>query len=175
MTKKLIRVARRNQQMGVLLDTSERENRLLNPEHVAVEAHSPARLGSFFLVEESEVDAIHQELAEINPGLEVEVYALERSGQCPPGTFRPKLVTKDGILPAATAVPEREEPAVAVAPQVVNEPGMLGLGRAREFNPNNWWVDAPVGRADVRRVAAVDPFGDEEAIRRAVRNPDQAA
>lgn len=55
--------------------------------------------GEFFLVEETEVDAVVRTLAEANPGHEVQTYTMTSSAQCPAGPMVLKKVTKDGVLP----------------------------------------------------------------------------
>jgi hypothetical protein len=54
----------------------------------------------FFVVEERGHEQVMQELAKLNPGCEVELFVLQKVGQCPAGDFVAKEVTKDGLLPA---------------------------------------------------------------------------
>jgi hypothetical protein len=55
--------------------------------------------GEFFEVNERHVDTFIAYAARENPGCAVEVYELKKVGQCPPGEYVLKEVTKDGILP----------------------------------------------------------------------------
>jgi hypothetical protein len=54
----------------------------------------------FFLVDDRWVDDLMKVLAQLNPGCEVEVYKMEKVGQCPAGDYVAKEVSKDGLLPA---------------------------------------------------------------------------
>lgn len=55
---------------------------------------------SLWLVKPKDVDRFVKYAAEKNPGCEIQVWHLEKVGQCPAGDFVQKDVTKDGILPA---------------------------------------------------------------------------
>lgn len=58
------------------------------------------RLGEFFLIDDRDVDVALEMFARANPGCDVEIYTMEKSGQCPAGDFVARTVTKDGKLPA---------------------------------------------------------------------------
>jgi hypothetical protein len=55
--------------------------------------------GEFFLVEATDVDAVLALLAEANPGHEVQVYTLEKTGICPASALVMKKVSDSGVLP----------------------------------------------------------------------------
>ena len=57
------------------------------------------KCGLLFEVDDQHTDALLAELAEGNPGCEIRVYNLEKTGVCPAAALVMKQVSKDGILP----------------------------------------------------------------------------
>lgn len=70
-----------------------------NPDRVPDNVHKTARNIMFFSVPDKKVAAFVEYAAKQNPGCEVQVYTLEKVGQCPAGDYVMKDVTKDGVLP----------------------------------------------------------------------------
>jgi hypothetical protein len=62
--------------------------------------NNPVRQAEFWLIEDRDVDVFIKYMAEANPGVDVEVYGMEKVGHCPAAEFVIKAVTEDGILPA---------------------------------------------------------------------------
>lgn len=93
----------------VLIDRGDAVNIYLNAVGIEVETITPEKPNrndeytlrncSLFNVAEKHVKLFVERAAQANPGCEIQVFSLERVGQCPAGDFVMKDVTKDGILP----------------------------------------------------------------------------
>jgi hypothetical protein len=97
--RKLVRVARTPDQEAYFHELRH-GGRGINPPHVDNMELFRNMGGEFFLIEEKDLRAAIQLLAEENPGKEIQVYDLVSISICPAAEMITKQVTKEGILPA---------------------------------------------------------------------------
>jgi hypothetical protein len=99
---KLVFVDRDYRKIGIFLDGNQRrEPRMLELPEVNTETDLPCRSAPFFIIEDDrDEDSVLQYLTRTNPGCEVKIFELTRSGICPAGEMVEKRITKDGELPA---------------------------------------------------------------------------
>lgn len=93
----------------VRIDRGDALNIYLNAVGIEVEAITPNKPDrndeyslsncSLFFVPDKHVKTLVERAAKANPGCEIQVFSMEKVGQCPAGDFVMKDVTKDGILP----------------------------------------------------------------------------
>lgn len=101
MAKVLVRVQRSKNQWEIFLS---RDFRHAAPNVIGTSKVEPeqdsTRTAEFFEVDERDAKVAVAEFAKVNPGCEVQVYAMTMAGVCPPGDLVLKEVTKDGVLPS---------------------------------------------------------------------------